>query len=48
MEYQQWATQHSVITYMEKDTKINRYMYMCKRTRFCTPSTNDIFQSNWL
>ena len=30
MEYQEQSTQHSVITYMEKDTKINRYMYICK------------------
>ena len=30
MEYQEWSTQHSVTTYMEKDPKINKYRYMCK------------------
>ena len=48
MEYREWSTERSVITYMEKDPKINRYMYMCKWTRFCTPGRKDIFQSNLL
>ena len=26
MEYQEWSTQDSVITYMEKDTKIKIYI----------------------
>ena len=26
MEYQGWSTQHFVITYMEKDPNIKRYM----------------------
>ena len=35
MEYQEWSTQHSVITYMEKDTKIKNIFCFLSLFFYC-------------